>query len=98
MASVKSAEHSQRLDRIEAKIDKLSETVIQMARVEEKLVSMEADKKVLMEQLLRLESRVSENEKKTDETAVTVRVINRLFWIVITAVVGTAVGAWLMHR
>lgn len=96
MASVKSQEQSQRLDRIETKIDKLSETVVQMARVEEKLVSMEADKKVLMEQLIRVEKRVSENEKKVEETAVTVRVINRLFWIVIAAVVGTVVGLILV--
>jgi chromosome segregation ATPase len=98
MASVKSQEQSQRLDRIEAKIDKLSETVIQMARVEEKLVSMEGDKKVLMEKLLRLEDRIESTDKKVDENAVTVRVINRVFWIVLTAVVGTAVGAWLLHK
>lgn len=96
MAAAKSQEQSHRLDRIEAKIDKLAETVVQMARVEEKLVSMEADKKVFMEKLLRVEERIEATDKKVDETAVTVRVINRLFWIVITAVVGTVVGLILV--
>ena len=92
MAPVKSAEQSQRLDRIEAKIDKLAETVVQMARVEEKLVSMEADKKIFLDKLIKVEERIEATDKKVDETAVTVRVINRLFWIVITAVIGTVVG------
>lgn len=96
MAAAKTQEQSNRLDRIEAKIDKLAETVVQMARVEEKLVSMESDKKVFMEKLLRVEERIEATDKKVDETAVTVRVINRLFWIVITAVVSTVVGLILI--
>lgn len=96
MAAVKSSEQSQRLDRIEAKIDKLAETVVQMARVEEKLVSVESDKKIFLEKLIHLEEKVERTDKKVDETAVTVRVINRLFWIVIAAVIGTVVGLILI--
>jgi vacuolar-type H+-ATPase subunit E/Vma4 len=75
-----------RLDRIEAKIDKLSETVISLARAEEKLVSLENDKKILMERMVRHEEKLDVVEKKVDETSITVTVINRLFWIVIMAV------------
>ena len=75
-----------RLDRIEAKIDKLSETVISLARAEEKLVSLENDKKILMERMVRHEEKLDIVEKKVDETSITVTVINRLFWIVIMAV------------
>ena len=96
MAPQKTQEQSQRLDRIEAKIDKLAETVVQMARVEEKLVSMETDKKVFMGKLMHLEEKVEHTDKKADETAVTVRVINRLFWIIVTAVIGTIVGLILV--
>jgi exonuclease VII large subunit len=81
-----------RLDRIEAKIDKLSETVISLARAEEKLISLENDKKFLMERMLKNEEKVDQIEKKVDETNVTVRVINRLFWIVVVAVVTGAAG------
>ena len=96
MPTVKSHEQSQRLDRIEAKIDKLAETVVQMARVEEKLVSIEADKKLLIDKMMKLEERIEFTEKKINESAVTIRVINRLFWIVITALVGTVAGLILM--
>jgi exonuclease VII large subunit len=85
-----------RLDRIEAKIDKLSETVISLARAEEKLISLENDKKFLMERMLKNEEKVDQIEKKVDETNVTVRVINRLFWIVVVAVVTGAAGMLFM--
>jgi hypothetical protein len=85
-----------RLDRIEAKIDKLSETVISLARAEEKLISLENDKKFLMERMVKNEEKIDIVEKKVDETSVTVRVINRLFWIVIVAVVTGAVGMFFI--
>lgn len=85
-----------RLDRIEAKIDKLSETVISLARAEEKLISLENDKKFLMERMVKNEEKIDVVEKKVDETSVTIRVINRLFWIVIVAVVTGAVGMFFI--
>ena len=85
-----------RLDRIEAKIDKLSETVISLARAEEKLISLENDKKFLMERMVKNEEKIEVVEKKIDETSVTVRVINRLFWIVIVAVITGAVGMFFV--
>lgn len=81
-----------RLDRIEAKIDKLSETVISLARAEEKLISLENDKKFLMDRMIKNEEKVELIEKKVDETSVTVRVINRLFWIFTVAAITGAVG------
>ena len=81
-----------RLDRIEAKIDKLAETVISLARAEEKLIALEGDKNFIMERMLKNEEKVDNLEKKVDETNVTVRVINRLFWIVVVAVITGAVG------
>ena len=86
-----------RLDRIEAKIDKLSETVISLARAEEKLISLENDKKFLMERMVKNEEKIDVVEKKVDETSITVRVINRLFWIVIVAVVTGAVGMFFIR-
>ena len=41
------ATNAERMDRIETKIDKLSEVLVQMARVEERLVNQEEDHKVL---------------------------------------------------
>lgn len=77
-----------RLDRIEEKIDRLSETVISLARAEEKLVMLEDDRKTINERLNKHSDRIDGVEGKVDETAVTITVLNRLFWIVLTAVVG----------
>lgn len=85
-----------RLDRIEAKIDKLSDTIISLARAEEKLISLENDKKFLMERMLKNEEKIDIVEKKVDETNVTVRVINRLFWIVLAAVITGTVGMYFI--
>jgi len=86
------AADNHRLDRIEQKIDKLAETVISLARAEEKLIALEGDKNFIMERMIKNEEKVDNIEKKVDETIVTVRVINRLFWIVIAAVATGAVG------
>ena len=77
-----------RLDRIEEKIDRLSETVISLARAEEKLVMLEDDRKTINERLNKHSDRIDCVEGKVDETAVTITILNRLFWIVLTAVVG----------
>ena len=85
-----------RLDRIEAKIDKLSDTIISLARAEEKLISLENDKKFLMERMLKNEEKIDIIDKKVDETNVTVRVINRLFWIAVAAVITGAAGMFFI--
>jgi ABC-type sugar transport system permease subunit len=86
-------EYNNRFDRIEEKLDKLAETVVSLARAEEKLVHLEDDKKFIMERLLKHESRIDTMEKRIDETAVTVSVVNRIFWIVITVVLTATIGS-----
>ena len=86
-----------RLDRIEAKIDKLAETVISLARAEEKLIALENDKKFLMERMIKNEEKITNIEKKVDETSVTVRVINRLFWITVAVVISGVAGTTFLN-
>ena len=85
-----------RLDRIEAKIDKLAETVISLARAEEKLVHLEQDKKFLSNRMMKSEERLDVVEKKVDETSITVRVINRLFWITVAVVISGIAGTYFV--
>jgi len=75
-----------RLDRIEAKIDKLAETVISLARAEEKLISLESDRIIINDRLNKHSDRMDEIETKADNTSITIKVINKIFWIVITGV------------
>jgi hypothetical protein len=86
------ADNSHRLTRIEDKIDKLADMLISLARAEEKLIGLESDKTFMMERMLKGEERVDVIEKKVDESAVTVKVINRIFWILLAVGVSALVG------
>ena len=76
---------AKRLDRIEEKIDKLSDAMISLARAEEKLIAIEANNHANFERLNRFSAKLDDIEKKVDNNARTVAVINRLFWIVAVA-------------
>jgi vacuolar-type H+-ATPase subunit E/Vma4 len=91
------AVENSRLDRIEEKIDRLAETVISLARAEEKLIALENDKKFLMTRMMKNEERIDLVEKKVDETTVTVAVINRLFWIAISVTSAAFVGQYFIR-
>ncbi len=89
---METGDSTSRLDRIESKIDKLAETMISLARAEEKLIGLEGDKAFMMERMLKNEERVDGIEKKVDESAVTVKVVNRVFWILVVVVASALVG------
>ena len=93
----KQAENNQRLDRIEAKIDRLAEAIISLARAEEKLVQLENDKKFLMEKMIKIEGRVDITERKLDENTVTISAINRIFWIILSGAIATLIGAFITY-
>ena len=80
--------NAERMDRIETKIDKLSEVLVHMARVEEKLINQEEDHKILRKDIYNLYDKVSEMEKIVQKNQITVNIINRISWIIITGVVG----------
>lgn len=86
-----------RLDRIEEKIDKLSEIVISLARAEEKLSNLEGDRNLTNQRLNKHSERIDGIEDRIVEQAVTVRVINRIFWITITAAVGVMAAQYLIN-
>ena len=82
------ATNAERMDRIESKIDKLSEVLVQMARVEERLLNQEDDHKQLRKDISDLSDKVSEMEKVVQKNQITVNIINKISWIIITGVVG----------
>ena len=79
---------AERMDRIEQKIDKLSEVLVQMARVEERLLNQEEDHKHLRKDISNLSDKVADMEKVVQKNQITVNIINRISWIIITGVVG----------
>ena len=77
-----------RLNRIEAKLDKLTEAMSMIARVDEKLVAGSA-------RIDRLEFRLDEQETDLDKiknivnyNAQSVKIAERFVWILVSAVVG----------
>ena len=71
-----------RFDRIEEKLDKLSEAVVRLARMEERLVT-------LFNRLEKIEERVEVVEKASTGNRYTIRLIERIFWIVLSSGVVT---------
>lgn len=80
-----------RLDRIEEKIDKLSDTVVALARAEEKLINLESSRHQILDAIDTHEERLDKHEARLNQGDVTLNTITKLFWIVVTAVVGALV-------
>jgi len=82
------ASDEKRLDRIEEKIDKLSEAMVLIARTDEKLVAMEQKYGAQYERMNRFSLKLDEIERQVILNAQVSRNISTLFWILITAVTG----------
>ena len=74
-----------RLDRIEDKIDKLSDAIVSLARVEEKIASMEAQLVNGHDRMNKHGIKLDAIESQVQSNAQTVSVIHKVFWIVIVA-------------
>lgn len=81
-----------RLERIEDKMDKMAEALISLARFEEKMEAYNKYRDDSWNRMNKFSEKLDVIEKKCDENANTVGVINKLFWI-FTAVAASAVAA-----
>lgn len=88
---------SDRLDRIENKLDKLSEAIVSLARAEEKIQSMEKFLHQQMDMMLEGQKRLEAVEKSARDNATTINIINKLFWIVMAAVAASITGMLVMQ-
>ena len=87
---------SERLERIEIKVDKLAETMVEMARFEQKLDNYEKYRDESWARINRFSEKLDRIEKKVDENAHTVGLINKLFWVAIVAFAGAvAAQIWM---
>ena len=88
-------ESLERISRIEEKIDRMTDAIIALARAEEKIVTLADFAKQQGEQILTLINRVDKIEDLVRINNSTVIIINKLFWIVLIAIVGS-IAAQLM--
>ena len=87
---------SQRLDRIENKLDTLADAMIMMARTEEKLTALKEDYDNAFQRMNAHSQKLDDIERQVQDNAATVRIINKLFWVAIVAVSGSiAAQMWM---
>lgn len=73
-----------RLDRIERKIDQLSEAMVALARTEEKIMSMEKNNHTAYDRLNRHSEKIDSLEDKILVLENTIATISKLWWIAIS--------------
>ena len=91
-----SAGNAARLDRIEEKIDRMSEAIIALARAEEKITNLTEISRQQAELLVGMETRIDHVESLVQSNTSMVNIINKIFWIIISAGAVSVTGMlWL---
>ena len=90
-----STDMDHRLDKIEEKLDRLTDAMISMARAEEKINSLKDDHDKMYERINRLSVKLDDIEKKVDDNARTVSLINKLVFAATIAALGSIVAQWM---
>tara|TARA_R110002167_G_scaffold240818_2_gene445992 strand:+ start:735 stop:998 length:264 start_codon:yes stop_codon:yes gene_type:complete len=80
----------ERLTRVEDKIDKLSEAVVAMARMEERVVSAFKRMDGLVDYQNKMDSRLDEIERQSLIRGQKIAFAERFFWMICTGAVGLA--------
>lgn len=84
-------QNEKRFDRIEEKLDKLSEAMVLIARTDEKLVAMEQKHAAQYERMNRFSQKLDDIDKQLTENSQIIRNLSTFFWILVTAVVGAII-------
>jgi DNA repair exonuclease SbcCD ATPase subunit len=84
--------NSTRLDRIEEKLDRLTDAMVAMARAEEKIINLQEDQNNMFERMNKHSEKLDEIERVCNDNHRTICVINKLFWVVTVAVIGSIVA------
>ena len=79
--------NADRLDRIEEKIDKMSDAIVSIARAEEKISGLEQLTVDLHRKITDLEERLRKVEDLANMASSELKVINKVFWIAITTLI-----------
>ena len=83
-------EHERRLERVEIKIDRLSEARVSMARIEERVTTVLKQTDRFMDRLDKMEERLEIVELQSNLNKKSVTSTERVIWILVTAGISTA--------
>lgn len=85
-----------RLDRLEQKIDKLADAMVALARTEEKIFALESDRKNMMDRVNRHSAKIDElNDEVKENTRVT-KNITKITWLVIAGLIAGFIKMFFM--
>jgi hypothetical protein len=86
-----------RLDRIEEKIDRMTEAVIALARAEEKIVSLDETTRRILQKMVDQDERLRRVESVQHDNETTIKTIKSIVWTTVSALITTAAAtlAWL---
>ena len=87
----------QRLDRIEEKIDKMTEAVIALARAEEKIVNLDETSRMILQKMVDQDERLRKVEDIQHENESTITAIKSIVWTTVSALItaGAGVIVWI---
>ena len=88
MTQMTQAQQERRLERVEEKLDKLTDAVVSIARIEERVNTVLKNNDRFFARLEKLETRMGTVEKKTSLNQKTIGAAERFVWILISAGVG----------
>jgi hypothetical protein len=91
------ADSTARFDRIEDKIDKLSDAIIALARAEEKILTLTSFSKQQSEQIQRVINRVDSIEELVASNSSTINIINKIFWIIMASAATVITGMLILQ-
>ena len=82
---------SNRLDKLDSKIDKLSDAIVAIARIEERVTTVLKQNDRFIMRMDRLENRVETVEQKSIVNSKGINMFERLFWLGLSALVSIIV-------
>lgn len=88
--------NAKRLDRIEEKLDRLTDAMVAMARAEEKIIALQDDHENMRERLNKLSVKLDDIQKAVDDNSRTVSIINKIVIAAVVAGVGSLVAQWMI--
>ena len=88
MTQMTQAQQERRLERVEEKLDKLTEAIVSIARIEERVNTVLKNNDRFFARLDKLEVRMEKVEKKTSLNQKSLGAAERFIWVLISAGVG----------
>jgi len=86
-------DETNRLDRIEEKIDKLSDAIVTLARAEEKIHNLQDQFSAALAKLDDIDDRIRLVETKTGENEKKLSGLSKFFWVIVTATATAVTGS-----